>query len=243
MKWRLLNTAILCAAISTSIPPVFAAMGDDPLLTKVMSEFEYLPNEGDGALEWDVDAWVGRDLYKVWIKSSGEYAREGSGGEVEDANIELVYSRAAYTTWDQQFGIRRDLKPDENARDWLSFGYIGTAPYFVAVDARVFVGEESSTQFLVELEREIMLTQEWVLTPELDVVANGRTNEEFGEGSGLSEVEFSLRLGYERNGNRKFQPFIGVTGRQTFGGTKRFEKAEGNKSSDIQVMLGIHSWF
>lgn len=218
-----------------------AAMGDDPLLTKVMTEVEYLPNEADGALEWDVDAWVGRDLYKIWLKSSGEYANS----EVENANIELVYSRAVYTTWDQQFGIRRDFKPDPDgkARDWLSFGYIGTAPYFVAVDARVFIGEESSTQLLIELEKEIMLTQQWVLTPELDIVANGRTNETFGEGSGLSEVELSLRLGYERNGNRKFQPFLGLTASQTFGGTRRFEKAKGNESSDFQAMIGIHSWF
>lgn len=221
-----------------------AGMGDDPLLTKVMSEFEYLPSEGEGALEWDIDAWTGRDLYKVWVKSSGELSRpDAAGSEFENANIEVVYSRAVYTTWDQQFGVRHDFKPNGNTRDWLSFGYIGTAPYFVEVDARVFIGEESSTQLLIELEREIMLTQEWVLTPELDIVANGSTNTQFNEGSGLAEIEFSLRLGYEANGNRKFQPFVGLTARQTFGGTKRFEKSEGNKSGDIKAMLGIHSWF
>lgn len=241
MRKLLKHLTFAVALIPISTATTWAGMGDDPLLTKVMTEVEYLPNEGSGALEWDVDAWVGRDLYKIWLKSSGEY----TGSEVEDANIELVYSRAVYTTWDQQFGIRHDFKPDPDgqARDWLSFGYIGTAPYFVAVDARVFVGEESSTQLLIELEREIMLTQEWVLTPELDIVANGRTNETFGEGSGLSEVELSLRLGYERNGNRKFQPFLGLVASQTFGGTRRFEKSRGNDSGDFQVMIGIHSWF
>lgn len=245
MSKKTLSLVIFSVGLFATASAVLAAMGDDPLLTKVTSEFEYLPSEGSGALEWDIDAWVGHDLYKIWLKSSGEFTRQGSGGEIEDANIELVYSRAVYTAWDQQFGIRHDIEPNpnDNARNWLSFGYIGTAPYFVAVDARAFVGEESSTQLLIELEREIMLTQEWVLTPELDIVANGRTNEQFSEGSGLSDIEFSLRLGYERNGNRKFQPFIGITGRQTFGGTKRFEKAEGKKSGDIQIMLGVHSWF
>ena len=227
--------------------PVMAMDDDDPLLTKVMSEFEYLPGKADGVVEWDVDAWVGRDLYKFWIKTAGEYA----DSEVEEANIEFVYSRAVYTTWDQQFGVRHDIKPDrENpqdntakARNWVSYGYIGTAPYFVSVDARVFVGEESSSQLLIELEREIMLTQEWVLTPEIDIVANGRTNADYGEGSGLAEIEFGLRLGYERNGNRKFQPFVGFVGKQTFGGTRRFEKAEGNSSGDLEAMIGIHSWF
>lgn len=226
--------------------PAAAGMGDDPILSKVMSEFEYLPNEDNGALEWDVDTWIGQDLHKVWFKSSGSWLRnDNNDSEVENANIELVYSRAVYTTWDQQFGIRHDFNSnsDDDTRDWVSFGYLGTAPYFVEVDARVFIGEHSSSQLLIELEREIMLTQEWVLTPELDITANGRSNQQFGEGSGLSEIEFSLRLGYEANGNRKFQPFIGLTAHQTFGGTKRFEKQEGNKGSDIQAMLGIHSWF
>ena len=30
---------------------------------------------------------------------------------------------------------------------------------------------------------------------------------------------------------------------QTFGGTKRFEKSEGNRSGSIEAMIGIHSWF
>lgn len=240
MKLLLLKT-VTSVAIFCFSSPCFSMFQDDPLLSKVMSEFEYISEQGDSAVEWDIDAWVGRDLYKVWLKTSGEV----TGSEIEDANLELVYSRAVYTTWDQQFGVRRDFNSDSNndARDWLSFGYIGTAPYFIEVDARVFIGEESSTQLLIELEREFMLTQEWVLTPELDIVANGSSNSEYREGSGLSEIEFSLRLGYERNGNRKFQPFLGIVGRQTFGGTKRFEKSEGNNGGNLSAMIGVHSWF
>ena len=221
--------------------PVHAMFKDDPWLTKVMSEFEYLQEDAEDVIEWDIDAWTGRDLSKFWVKSSGEYA----DSEFEDANIEFVYSRAVSAYWDQQFGVRHDFKPDPggDTRNWVSYGFIGTAPYFVAVDARVFVGEESSSQLLIELEREMMITQEWVLTPELDIIANGRTNERFGEGSGLAEVEFSLRLGYERNGNRKFQPFIGLTANQTFGETRRLNKAEGGSGGGIEAIIGIHSWF
>ena len=229
----------ICLALPLS--QSWAGMGDDPWLTKVMSEFEYLQEDSEPVLEWDVDAWYGRDLSKFWIKSSGEYADSA----VESANIEFVYSSAVSTYWDQQLGVRHDFKPkrDGDTRNWVSFGYIGTAPYFVAVDARVFVGENSSSQLLIELEREMMLTQKWVLTPELDIVANGRTNQQYQEGSGLAEAEFSLRLGYERDGNRKFQPFIGVTARQTFGQTKDFAKARGQDSGSLEAMIGIHSWF
>ena len=218
-----------------------AMFDDDPRLSKVMTEFEYLQVDGEDVLEWDIDAWTGRDLTKFWLKSSGEYA----DSEFEKANIEFVYSHAVSAYWDQQFGVRHDFKPDPDGdtRNWLSYGFIGTAPYFVNVDARVFVGEESSSQLLIELERELMITQEWVLTPELDIIANGRTNERFEEGSGLAEMEFSLRLGYEHDGNRRFQPFIGLTARQTFGTTRRLIKTKGESSGDVEAMIGIHSWF
>ena len=241
MKHSLIKVILTTLFTINFTLPAWSSMGDDPWLSKTASEFEYLSEEGNSVIEWDIDFWVGRDLSKFWIKSSGEAV----GSEIEDANIEFVYSRARYTTWDQQFGIRRDLKPNSNsdARSWVSYGYIGTAPYFVAVDARIFVGEKSSTQLLIELEKEIMLTQEWVLTPEIDITANGRTNEKFGEGSGLSEIEFGLRLGYERNGNRKFQPFIGLTARQSFGRSKDIAKTNGRDSGNFQAMIGIHSWF
>ena len=218
-----------------------AMFNDDPWLTKVMSEFEYLQEDGADVLEWDIDAWRGKDLAKYWVKSSGEYAHS----DFEDANIEFVYSHAVSAYWDQQFGIRHDFGGENNSdtRNWLSYGFIGTAPYFIEVDARVFIGEESSSQLLIELEREIMLTQEWVLTPELDIVANGNTSTLYQEGSGLAETELSLRLGYEHNGNRKLQPFVGITARQFFGRTKRFVKQSGRSSSDVEFIVGLHSWF
>lgn len=218
-----------------------AMFNDDPWLTKVMSEFDYHQEEGENVLGWDIDIWSGRDLNKFWIKSEGEYA----GSELEEAKLELVYSQAISAYWDQQFGLRHDFEPkvEGETRSWLSYGFIGTAPYFISVDARIFVGEESSSQLLIELERELMITQEWVLTPELDIVANGRSNKQFGEGSGLAEIDFSVRLGYERNGNRKFQPFIGLSAKQLFGSTRRIARVSGNNTSTLTVMIGIHSWF
>ena len=232
---------LLLIAMLSIVTNAYGMFQDDPWLTKVMTEFEYLQDSGDDILEWDIDVWTGRDLSKYWIKSAGEY----SNSEIEEANIEFVYSRAISAYWDQQFGIRQDLKPkpDGDARSWLSYGFIGTAPYFISVDARLFVGEEDSSQLLIELERELMITQQWVLTPELDIIANGQTNSKYAEGSGLAEIEFSLRLGYEHNANRKFQPFIGVTAQQTFGTTRRLAKSNGDSTNELELIVGIHSWF
>ena len=216
-----------------------AMFNDDPWLTKWMSEFELSNEDGSTLAEWDIDVWSGRDLTKVWLKSSGEY----HDSELESVVLELSLSQAVSPYWDRQYGVRHDPKPDpmDRTRSWLSFGYIGTAPYFIDVDARLFVGEYSSSQLLIEMEREFMLTQRWVLTSELDIVANGNTNEEFTEGSGLSRAEIELRLGYEPS--RRLQPFLSLTHEQTFGRTRDLIRATGDDSDTTRFSLGIEMWF
>ncbi len=231
--------------LSLSMPSVSYSMGksDDPWLTKVIGEIEVLRDDGADVVEWEVDAWLGRDLSKFWIKTEGEYERSDGESEVESAQFDFVYSKAVSTYWDMQFGLRQDVRPkvDGDTRTWLVFGYRGTAQGFWDIDANLYVGEESSVQLDLEFEKELMLTQKWVLIPELDATFNGDTNERFGEGSGLSVIEASLRIGYEPN--RKFQTFIGLSGTQTFGATKSIKKSEGDKSGDINLVAGIEFWF
>lgn len=227
---------VLC--VSTNL---YAMKSADPWLSKVMGEAAYSSSSEDQELEWDIDAWTGRDLQKFWLKTSGSYGFDESG--IETANIELVYSKAITSNWDSQFGMRHDLKDAANnpTRNWVSFGYIGTAPYFIEIDARIFVGEESSSQILLEAEREFMLTQKWVITSELDLTVNGNTNPARDEGSGLSEINFELKLGYEPS--RQFQPFIGLGLKQLFGGSKNFVKQAGGDSGKFQALIGIEAWY
>ena len=234
---------ITSLSIAFNYPSVAWAMGktDDPVLTKTMGEIELLKEGEADVAEWEIDTWIGRDFQKFWIKTEGEYAREDGESEVESAQVELLYSRTVSAYWDQQFGIRSDLEPD-NGRHWLAFGYRGTAPSFWEIDANVYLGEESSTQLNVEIEKELMLTQRWVITPEIEFTINGKTNRDFAEGSGLDNVLLSIRLGYETN-NRKRQPFLGFEGKQFWGATKNIRKTLGKDTDNFSVIAGIHFWF
>ncbi|MGH1427854.1 MAG: copper resistance protein B [Arenicella sp.] len=221
------------------------AMGktDDPILSKTMGEIELL-KEGDADVaEWEIDTWIGRDLQKFWIKTEGEYAREDDESEIESAEIEFLYGKAVRANWDVQFGLRTDLEPDEpDGRNWLVFGFKGLAPGFWDVDANFYIGEESSSQLNIEIEREFMLTQRWVLTPEFELTANGRSNPEYGEGSGLESAELSIRLGYETR-SRRLQPFVAIEGVQYFGATKNLRQQENEDTSNVSLVLGLHFWF
>jgi copper resistance protein B len=220
--------------------------GDDPLLSKMMGEIAIVNGDDEQELEWDIDTWMGRDLHKYWIKTSGAYSFNADNGEksdIETANLELVFSHAVSAYWDQQFGIRHDLEDAEgnSSRNWLSFGYIGTTPYFIELDTRVFIGEESSKQLLIEAEREFLLTQQWVLTSGLDLTINGHSNIQRKEGSGFSSMNNELKVGYERT--RKYQPFVGITYKQMFGETRKLVKQAGSNNNEFEMMIGIEAWF
>jgi len=121
-KWFVTLTMATAVSYSSSV----WSMGktDDPWLSKTMGEIELLQEGEADVAEWEVDTWIGRDFHKFWIKTEGEYAREDDESEIESAQIELLYSRTVSAYWDQQFGIRSDVEPDDG-RYWLVFGYRG----------------------------------------------------------------------------------------------------------------------
>ena len=244
LKFKKVAIYGLTAACFTHANPVFSMGKDDPLLTMVrFHELQYLQEGDHDVIEWNADGWIGKDLSKVWIKTEGELAKTDDGTEVESGNVELLYSEAFSPFWDWQVGVRHDFKPevDNSTRNWLSVGAMGTAYNFWDVDTSLFISDESDVQLRIQYEREYMLTQNWVLTPEIELIINSDDNESYGDGAGLSETELSLRLGYEKS--RNFQPYIGITSHQTFGNARSFRKNDGEDSGNISATIGLHFWF
>ena len=80
--------AIGCMTLSSG---VMAAAEDDPLLFKLMiDKIEWRAADEANLWVWDADAWVGKDLNKLWFKTEGEHV----DGTVEGAFAEVLYSRA-----------------------------------------------------------------------------------------------------------------------------------------------------
>ena len=130
---RRIVVALGCLVLSGAS---FAAAEDDPLLFKVMvDKLEWREAEGDNPVVWDAEAWAGKDLNKLWLKTEGEYA----DGRTEAGFAEALYSRAVSAYWDLQVGWRHDFRPRPN-RDWFAIGFQGLAPYWFEVDATLYAG-------------------------------------------------------------------------------------------------------
>ena len=210
---------------------------DDPLLVKLMLDQLEKRGSGDDREEsWDAEAWVGKDLHKLWFKTTGERAL----GRTENAEIQLLYSKAVSTYWDVQAGFRHDFEPSPS-RNWLAIGINGLAPYFFQIDTAFFIGNSGRTALRVEADYELLLTQKLVLTPEVEANLYGKDDAAIGIGSGLSDIEAGLRLRYEIR--REFAPYIGINWTREYGGTADFSRAAGESTSDTRFVVGLRAWF
>lgn len=231
-KWLVILIALF--AVSSNYAH---EMADDPVLIMIKIDQLELTDIGDhNDSAWDAQGWIGKDLHKLWLKTEGERV----DSEVDEAEIQLLYSRAIAPFWDAQIGWRHDIKPRPN-RDWLAVGFKGLAPYFFETDVALFVGEKGNIGLRTKFEYELMLTQKWVLSPELEANLFSKNDQAVGIGSGLSDVSVGLRLRYEFT--RQFAPYIGVEWAKQFANTADFSREDGEDSSDTQWLLGVRMWF
>lgn len=231
------NIVISFLALMLATTAYGGGMNDDPLRAMVLiDQLEIRATDGDRPLAWDAEGWVGKDLNKLWIKTEGEY----TDGHSEDAELQVLYSRAVAPFWDIQAGWRRDIRPDPQ-RDWLAFGIKGLAPYFFDIDTAVFVGSNGRTAARLQFEYEIMFTQKIILVPDITLNLYGKDDPAIAIGSGLSDIEAGLRLRYEIR--REFAPYIGLNWTHLYGRTADFARAEGTDADDFQLVFGIRLWF
>lgn len=233
---KLFLTALLSPMFLHSLPGV-AHESDDPLLSKVMIDQLEWRNANEADLYMlDAQAWIGKDLHKLWLKMDASH----SDGATEEAEVQALYSRAITPFWDLQIGWRRDIKPTPT-QDWAVIGIQGLAPYYFDIGAALFVQDSGDTAARFSAEHDIMLTQQWVVSPEVSLNFYGQTDNETMTGSGLSDAQIGLRLRYEIR--REFAPYLGIIWQKKFDMTADFAQSLQEPVSDTQWVAGIRAWF
>ena len=233
---RGLKTVAIIAAL-LPVSSFAAGLSDDPILTYFKAdEFEWRDADEGTSFVWEFDAWLGRDLDKFWVKSEGERV----GGKTETSEIDLLYSIGVSTYWDLQIGLRHEFKTDSSENS-IGVGFLGLAPYLFEIDASLFVNDDELFNARVEAEYEYLFSQQLVLVPKLELSLYSDDDEAKGIGSGLSDVELSVRLHYEVI--REVAPYIGINYEKKFGNTADFLSNAGEDTSDTQLLAGVSFWF
>ncbi|MEO7063997.1 MAG: copper resistance protein B [Dokdonella sp.] len=185
---------------------------------------------------WEVEGWYGNDVNKLWLRSEGER----SGGSLKDADLEAFWNRTVTAFWSTQVGVRHDFG-EGPSRTWAAVGVQGLAPYWFELEATAYVGAAGRTAARVRADYELLLTQRLILQPEVEINLYGRDDPARHIGSGLSDVQFGLRLRYEIS--RQFAPYLGVNWIRSVGTTADYARDISQPVLDRQVVAGIRLWF
>jgi copper resistance protein B len=202
----------------------------------LLDHVEWRDSEEGSAGAWDVQGWYGGDYDKIWLKTEGERV----AGQTRDARAELLWDRVVTRWWDMQAGVREDFG-EGPPRTWFAFGLEGLAPYWLDAEATVYVGEQGRTAARVRAEYDLLLTQRLIIQPHGEINLYGKADPQRQIGSGLSDLDLSLRLRYEIR--RELAPYVGMVWSRRFGGTADQVRAAGGSTNDLQLVVGARIWF
>jgi copper resistance protein B len=200
-------------------------------------QFEYRNQDGRDSLKWDAQGWYGGDTDKLWLKSQGD---KPVGGKVNDAEVQLLYSRLWTDFFDVQAGVRYDPEPRPR-RGYAVLGVQGLAPYYFESDAALFLSNEGEVTARFSAEYELLLTQRLILQPAFEINLAAQDVEERAIGSGVNDIELGLRLRYEIR--REFAPYIGVNWQRKLGQTADIARSNSEDAEIPSLVAGIRLWF
>lgn len=204
---------------------------------KVMANLaEYGVGDGPDSYHWDGEAWIGGDIHRLVLKSEGEGER---GGDIENAELQALYSRAVGVYTDLQIGVRQDFEP--HSRTYLTVGAESLFPYWFEVEGAAFLSNKGDLSARVEGTYDLRLTNRLILQPRAELNLAAQDDAATLTGSGLSNAELGLRLRYEVR--REFAPYVGVSYDRKFGGTADYARAAGEDVEDTRVVFGVRAWF
>ena len=188
-----------------------AAGAQDRFFFLQADRFEYVADPEHWL--WDVQGWYGTDENKFWWKTEGELDSDGT----EEAELQLLYSRAVSAFWDLQFGVRQDIEPTPSV-SYAVIGLQGLAPQWFEIDMAAFIDENGDVSARLEAEYDLLLTQRLILQPRAEF------------DTGPESLGIGLRLRYEIR--REIAPYIGVSWQD--------RKGEDNF---VSLVAGARFWF
>jgi copper resistance protein B len=192
-------------------------------------------DDGNG-LAWEVLAWLGTDLKRLWLRSEGDRVDDTT----ESADLEVLYGRSIARWWNVVAGVRHDLG-EGPSQTFAAIGVMGLAPYKYDVEATAYIGESGQTAARLEAEYDTLLTNRLILQWLAVADLYGKADARRGIGSGLSTVEAGLRLRYEFT--RKCAPYVGVVWERAYAGTADVRRDEGEEIDDTRFVAGLRIWF
>jgi len=185
--------------------------------------------------QYDLDAWLGGDDNKLWLKSEGRWRDATSDRQ----NIWALYSRNISTFWDLQIGWRVDEQPQSS--QYLVLGVEGLAPYFFETEAHVMLGKTGDYILRIKQRNDFLITQRLIVQPYFELTAYRQSETTPQRGTGSTEGELGLQMRYEIT--RGFAPYLDLRYERQFGQTAAIARHQGQETQNWIGQIGLRLMF
>jgi copper resistance protein B len=215
-------------------------MGGGRFFMLQADRLEWRSGEGEPVGLLEGQGWYGGDMNRLWVKTEAELLLDAprGEGEVQELELQALYSRPISPWFDLQAGIRHDFEPGPS-RTHAVLGIQGLAPQWFELDLALFLSEDGDLSSRLEAEYEMLFTQRLVLQLRAEVGLEAGDVPELGIGSGLSTAEAGARLSY----GRIFAPYAGVEWEEKLGRTADFARAGGEETGSVSAVFGFRFWY
>ena len=222
------------SAVSVAPVPYYQPMLPDQQLFGSL-RFDKLEWNGPGSsARWDMEAFVGGDYDKIFLKSEGFY--DGKTRKLEEGQMQLLYSRLISYYFDAQFGVRQDFSAKSN-RTYATIGVEGLAPFFIEIDADLFISQKGEVSSEITAFHDLLITNRLILQPRVDLKLQAQRVPDLNLGSGFTDVELGVRLRYEIT--RNVAPYVGVVWERKLGETASIARANGDPIDSLFFAGGV----
>ena len=211
-------------AADAVFPPSMMAMSRHAMMAEsrfrttaaIFDIFEYRAHKGEDGYRVEGAFWTGGDTDRAVLAFDGE----GAFGEApESVELDAYWSHALDPYFNLQLGLRLDLRPDPE-RTYALLGVQGLAPYWIEVEAQLFVSNKGDVHLSATAAHDIRVTQNFVVEPEVELDVAMQDVPELGIGAGFDTLELSARARYELT--RNFALYVGISWEKKLGDSARF---------------------
>lgn len=244
---RRLHAAALAACVGglliSAVTEGKAAEAHPIVYSVRVEKFGYGDSDAGRFADWDATLRVGTDEHRLVLKTEGERERS----KFTDLELSVLYDRPVGDFWNLQLGWRRDFKPRN--RNYFAFGFAGLAPNFLEVETTAYVSEKGALLGRFKGSVDLLITRNLFgmggyglfVEPWIELNASTKADRPMDSGAGLTTIKPAVQVRYEFE--RWLAPYVEVGWERKLGQTARFAREEGERESNIHVVVGIRSWF
>jgi copper resistance protein B len=190
---------------------------------------------------WEAEGWYGGDYDKLVVRSEGDWP---SGAPAQRPRRAAV-GPDRDTLVERAGGARYDAG-DGPGKGWAAVGVRGLAPYWIDIEATLYLGSAGSVAGRLKAQTDLRVTQRLVLQPELELNGYSRADRARQQDAGLADIDAGLRLRYEIR--RDFAPYLGLAwvrraGERAVDGAGDGAGQSAGAAEQLQWLIGVRFWF